>query len=390
MRYRIRYLFLLLAIPLQLAAVDYTVSVTTNTCSEPQTYTIPEGEQMVLYAHPKTGYTFSQWSDGNTDNPRIVTIMDDVSYMAEFLATPVLTTHEVTVYAHGCTSKVIKVVEGEQMVLHAHSTKGYTFSQWSDGNTENPRIVTIDGDITFSAEFIAISSMPTTYNVMVYSEGCTPKAILVAEGEQMVLQAHPMAGHTFSQWSDGNTENPRILTVTSDASYAAEFVAMSPMPTTYDVTVYADGCTPKVIPVAEGEQILLNAHAKSGYSFSQWSDGNTDNPRMVTITEDATFRALFEVSTAPNPDGVYTFTVNAENCSTSLSPNFSQGTEVKLYAEPIDCNYFVRWSDGNTDNPRTVIVDGDATYTAEFSPNQYIISVLSDDDNQGTVSVEKN
>jgi hypothetical protein len=144
-----------------------------------------------------------------------------------------------------------------------------------------------------------------------------------------------------------------------------------------------------VIPFIEGEQILLNAHAKSGYAFSQWSDGNTDNPRMVTITEEATYRALFEVSTAPNPDGVYTFTVNAENCSTSLSQTFSQGTEVKLYAEPIDCNYFVRWSDGNTENPRIVVVDGDATYTAEFSPNQYLIAVLSDDENQGTVSVEK-
>lgn len=250
MRYRIIYIFLLLAIPLQLAAVDYTVSITMNTCGNVQTFTIPEGEQMVLHAHPVAGYTFSQWSDGNRDNPRIVTITSDVSYTAEFVATSV--------------------------------------------------------------------------------------------------------------------------------------------PTTYDVTVYADGCTPKVIPIAEGEQILLNAHAKSGYAFSQWSDGNTDNPRVVTITEDATFRALFEVSTAPNPDGVYSFTVNAANCSTSLSQNFSQGTEVKLYAEPIDCNYFVRWLDGNTDNPRTVIVEGNANYTAEFSPNQYIITVVSDDENQGTVSVEKN
>lgn len=49
MRYRIRYLFLLLAIPLQLAAVDYMVSIATNTCGNVQTYTIPEGEQMVLY-----------------------------------------------------------------------------------------------------------------------------------------------------------------------------------------------------------------------------------------------------------------------------------------------------------------------------------------------------
>lgn len=230
------------------------------------------------------------------------------------------------------------------------------------------------------------------YTVSVTTNACSnTQTYTIPEGEQLVLRVHPIAGYTFSQWSDGNTDNPRIVTITSDVVYSAEFVAMSPMPTTYDVTVYADGCTtPKVISVIEGEQILLNAHAKSGYAFSQWSDGNTDNPRMVTITEDATFRALFEVSTAPNPDGVYTFTVNAENCSTSLSQNFSQGTEVKLYAEPIDCNYFVRWSDGNTDNPRTVIVEGNANYTAEFSPNQYLITVVSDDENQGTVSVEKN
>ena len=40
MRNRIRYLFVLIAIPLQLAAVDYTVSITTNACGNTQTYTM--------------------------------------------------------------------------------------------------------------------------------------------------------------------------------------------------------------------------------------------------------------------------------------------------------------------------------------------------------------
>ena len=248
MRYRIRYLFLLLAIPLRLAAVDYTVSVATNACGDLKTYTIPEGEQMVLHAHP-------------------------------------------------------------------------------------------------------------------------------------------IAGYTFSQWSDGNTENPRILTVTSDASYAAEFVAMSPMPTTYDVTVYADGCTPKVIPVAEGEQILLNAHAKSGYAFSQWSDGSTDNPRIATINAEATFIAQFKESDEPTPDGSHTVVVKADGCSTTLSREVAAGTEIKLYAEAEECNYFTQWSDGNTDNPRTVVVTEDIEYTAVFDVAKYDIQALSNDDELGRVSI---
>ena len=252
MRYRIRYLFLLLAIPLQLAAVDYMVSIATNTCGNVQTYTIPEGEQLVLYAHP-------------------------------------------------------------------------------------------------------------------------------------------IAGHTFSQWSDGNTDNPRIVTITGDASYTAEFVAMSPMPTAYDVIVYADGCaTPKVISVIEGEQILLNAHAKSGYAFSQWSDGNTDNPRIATINAEATFIAQFKESDEPIPGGTFTITVKTEGCGTELTEKVSFGAEVKLHAHPNECNYFLRWSDGNTDNPRTVIVNSNATYTAIFEKDKYTITAESADETQGMVSVEIN
>ena len=42
-------------------------------------------------------------------------------------------------------------------------------------------------------------------------------------------------------------------------------------------------------------------------------------------------------------------------------------------------NYrFARWSDGNTDNPRTIIVTGDTTYTAEFKSNLCTITVIYD------------
>ena len=37
----------------------------------------------------------------------------------------------------------------------------------------------------------------------------------------------------------------------------------------------------------------MSATANEGYEFTAWNDGNTENPRTVTITSDTTFMAIF-------------------------------------------------------------------------------------------------
>jgi hypothetical protein len=51
----------------------------------------------------------------------------------------------------------------------------------------------------------------------------------------------------------------------------------------------ADGICPA------GSTITLQATAMAGYRFVQWNDGNTDNPRTVTVTGDVTFTAEFDI-----------------------------------------------------------------------------------------------
>ena len=51
----------------------------------------------------------------------------------------------------------------------------------------------------------------------------------------------------------------------------------------------------------EGETITIEAVPATGYKFVQWSDGNTDNPRTVTLTENMTLTAIFE---SQNPTSV--------------------------------------------------------------------------------------
>ncbi|MBO7200217.1 MAG: T9SS type A sorting domain-containing protein, partial [Bacteroidales bacterium] len=43
-----------------------------------------------------------------------------------------------------------------------------------------------------------------------------------------------------------------------------------------------------------GSQVTITATAAEGCRFVSWNDGNTDNPRTITVTEDATYIATFE------------------------------------------------------------------------------------------------
>lgn len=44
---------------------------------------------------------------------------------------------------------------------------------------------------------------------------------------------------------------------------------------------------------AAGSTVILNAQVSSGYTFQQWSDGNTQNPRTLTANGNTTYTAVF-------------------------------------------------------------------------------------------------
>ena len=104
-----------------------------------------EGETVVFTAVPADGYYFSQWSDGNTDNPRTIKVYpNDISLTAKFLGISA---------TDGGTVETQK--EGNTFVLTAIPADGYYFSQWSDGNTDNPRTIEVGkADISLTAEFV--------------------------------------------------------------------------------------------------------------------------------------------------------------------------------------------------------------------------------------------
>ena len=110
--------------------------------------------------------------------------------------------------------------------------------------------------------------------------------------------------------------------------------AASNPPTQYTVTVASNndnwGTVTGGGTYSEGTTIQLIATPANGYRFDRWNDGNTDNPRTVTVTANVTYIATFvssegidEVETAtitiaPNPARKYAV-VNGLKAGTEVS-----------------------------------------------------------------------
>ena len=106
---------------------------------------------------------------------------------------------------------------------------------------------------------------------------------------------------------------------------------------------------------------LISATANYGYHFAQWSDGNTDNPRTIDPMAYVIYTAEFAKNT-------YTVTALSDTLQGSISGATQAGylDEVQLTAVAKKGYRFEQWTDGVTDNPRTIILTRDTTLTAEF------------------------
>ena len=214
----------------------------------------------------------------------------------------------------------------------------------------------------FWDELSNIQEHPAEYSITVYS---SDKTMGVADAKNSIcgnqISAKPNYGYHFVKWSDGNTDNPRSLELTKDTVLTAEFA-----PNTYTISTQCNyterGTTSGNVTTTYLDYVTISATANYGYHFSHWDDYNYDNPRQVQVTEDKTYTAYFDKNT-------YYITKNYDS-NQGYVDGYSSGEyldNITLIAEPNYGYHFVRWADGNTDNPRHFILTQDTTFSAEFA-----------------------
>ena len=182
------------------------------------------------------------------------------------------------------------------------------------------------------------------------------------------ISATPKPGYRFVSWSDGGAQTHDI-TITGNTTYTANFEPEGG--TQYTITVQADNddyCTVSGGGTYyEGEEITISSASKNPhlYIFDQFmlegEDEDQGEPSFnITVTGDATYTAYYRLANAGN------ITATAAHGTVSGTGSYAGGTEVTLEVTANDGYVFTQWSDGNQDNPRTVYVDGNKNYTAQF------------------------
>ena len=334
--------------------------------------------EVEITAVPEHGYRFEQWSDGRIANPRKVVIESDTLFKAIF---------GVNTYSIQVTSSSMGKVTGageyeymSECTLRATANYGYQFASWSDGVTSNPRKFTVTQDSIFSAVY-----QPVNFTIEAYSDNTkqgsvTPESQAVAYNSVATITAIGVHGYKFLRWDDGNTDNPRQITVTEDMTFIASFQRDS-----FNVTIEASdyGTSRGGGRITYQETVTIEAVSAYGYQFRQWSDGETANPRTIKVNDNINLSMIFDPA-------LFTIQTQSSNAmrgqTTPAEITMAYLSSTVISAVPNYGYHFTQWNDGNTEAEREVTVTGNYTYTASFAPNTYSIYAIASPQTYGRVS----
>ena len=221
--------------------------------------------QVTLTAIPAAGYGFIRWTGDATGstNPLILNLDTNKNITAVFASVTL------TVACQGAGT-VVKVPDqagyapGSLVTLTATPALGYGFIRWAGDATgsTDPLVVNLDTDKNITAVFASTALTVVTQGVGTVTK--VPDKVFYAVDEQVTLTATPLRWYVFSGWTDGVTNNPRVVTIGENNAYTAVFTPITPLETVAidDVTRLAPVGMPAV--VVDGTFILAESVSARG------------------------------------------------------------------------------------------------------------------------------
>ena len=191
------------------------------------TYAI--GTVVTLAANPADGFFFALWHDGDTLNPRLVTLDRDTSFTAMF-------------YPMQRDTVVSVVVQHDTVVLY---------------DTITVPVVHVDTVVLYDTMWLTdtvqlVDTVTPTYfrlQVLGSTGGVGIGSTLVPAGTELEIGALPIEGYRFTGWDDGSVDNPRRLTLMSNTTVTALFAV---------VTGIDDAAAPVWTAAVEGRYVVVS------------------------------------------------------------------------------------------------------------------------------------
>ena len=354
------------------------------------------------------GYHFVNWTDAfdnvlpvkeGTENTLNIAAVSDTTVYANFDYNVYSVIGESANTIMGNVTGSDEVNYHSTVTLTATPEEGYHFVNWTENNIVMGTNATInvfaDSNRTLIAHFDT-NVYHVTVNVNNTTMGSVSGPATVKHFKNADYEATENTGYHFVNWTDmAGTEiaAEAILNIApvSDTTVNANF-AVNTYALTVNVAAECTGMGTVSGSNAAAEHFQnyqISATPATGYHFAGWADlaptdpNYTANPRTVTLTKDSTFTASFDTN-------VYVLTVvSANETMGSVEGSVAAAKHFVNYEISAEANYgyhFTGWNDNNTDNPRTVTLTENKTYTANFTYNPYTVSGVSADPTMGNVS----
>lgn len=353
------------------------------------------GATSTLQARANDGSKFIEWRDTSgkrvsTENPWVITVTKDVSYVAWFE----LEQYDVTFnykdanYADTSSTQKVKYRQSadEPEIVRDFPDQNMVFEKWDKSFQE------ITGHLTVNAVY-ASTSLKVTFNLNGGS-GAAPASVIVRKGGAYgTLPSASRDGYDFAGWFTQTSGGVQITETTVVTKTGEEILYAHWTAKEYTVTFQSQGGTtptPATKKVTYGNTYgTLASTGRTGYDFRGWfSDSSCSDAQVLSSTrvETAWDHDLFAGWTAK------TYWVNLQPTGGSVYPSSFQVTYDSTYSSLVDATRtgytFVGWftAQNGGDQVRKadrVQITSEQTLYAHWTTNTYTVTF---DPNGGEVS----
>jgi hypothetical protein len=377
----------------------------------------------VIEATPNQDYRFVSWNDGNTDNPRTITVTSDSTFVANFRSAETIfwscdfEGDEIWTFGNDQPDGNVQwqittpetypstLISGDNAYLTPFVFNGDTLnitpehwaladliSQLTDfggpGQVAESSWIEFSWidlseaaqpQITFRQIFKQLTGVETSIRVSTDGGQTWTDHIVNEEVEDNTYGEYEIRTGIREAAGEGNVKI-RFL-INSDAhvvqmgyGWEIDDIEIKEAPDTIIATAGEGGT---ISPNGEvlvdiGESVTFTITPNDGYRIASVMVDETENVTDQLVDGTYTFVDVIENHTiAATFEEIHTYTIivlsnNDAYGMVSEGGTFEEGAVFEIAAMPNDGYRFVSWNDGNAENPRTITVTSDSTFVANF------------------------
>jgi hypothetical protein len=283
--------------------------------------TFADGSLVTVSAIPNDGFTFTNWTVGETVVSTSSSYQFEMDGNTELLANfTAVTAGKLTVNlssfpsAGGTTSGSGQFSANSTVTVAALPNPGYVFVNW----TEDETIVSTSSSYQFV--LTANRTLIANYSLVNEDQFAVILSANPAEGgsingsgsydaeEDVTVTATPNNGYAFVNWTangeEVSTDSSYTFAITANTNLVANFKVIY----TLNVTAQHGSVSknPDQSTYNNGAEVVLTATPDTGYKFLSW-DGDasgSNNPLTVIMNSNKNITALFALVEVSNPNGI--------------------------------------------------------------------------------------